>query len=42
MIEAKPLTQKRTIVGWRQLDRRKSEIRAKKQSTLALLPKRLP
>jgi len=42
MIEAKPRTQKRTIVGWRQLDRRKAEIRSKKQSALALATKRAP
>ena len=43
MIEAKPLARnKRVIVGWRQLDRRKVELRSKQQAVLALAPKRVP
>jgi len=42
MIDVKPPIQKRTIIGWRQLDRRKAEIRSKRQSTLALTTKRTP
>jgi len=42
MIEAKPLARKRVIVGWRQVVRRKAEIRSKQQSVLALAPKRAP
>jgi hypothetical protein len=42
MTEAKPLARKRVIVGWRQVDRRKAEIRSKQQSAAALTPKRAP
>lgn len=43
MIESKPLNRnKRVIVGWRQLDRHKAEIRSKQRSAQALVTKRVP
>lgn len=42
MTVAKLQPRKRTIVGWRQLERRKTEIRSKMRASHALTAKKVP
>ena len=42
MTVAKLQPRKRTIVGWRQLERRRAEIRSKMKASHALTSKRVP